>query len=97
MARSKDPRYRQWRKEVINRDECCVICGSKKRLAAHHMNDWSHHKEDRYDVDNGITLCGRHHRMYHVKFHSDYRVICTKKDFNRFMWIVNECKGLDDG
>ena len=93
-SRSKDKKYRQWRHDVVTRDGCCVLCGSKKRLTAHHINDWSHFKEDRYNVNNGITLCGRHHRFYHCSFNSDYRVKCTRKQFEKFMKLYMEFKGL---
>lgn len=59
------PRYKNWRLEVFKRDHfCCVNCGSKKDIQAHHIKAWKH-KDLRYTVANGITLC----RKCHLKAH----------------------------
>lgn len=51
--------YRSWRTLVYKRDnyicQCCGVVGG--RLNAHHIYPFSEHKELRYLVDNGITLC----------------------------------------
>lgn len=57
--------YRQWRKTVIDRDKTCKICGSNRRLEAHHIKPFSMYPELRYDPDNGITLCCSCHRKLH--------------------------------
>ena len=92
MARNRDRRHRKWRDEVKDRDKVCQICGGKKRLAAHHLYDWSHYIDKRYDVDNGILLCGRHHNIYHVKFKWGYRARCTVADWNRFIRLIKVIK-----
>lgn len=59
-----DPEYKQWRKNVCNRDEWkCKILNSdcKGRLEVHHILGWKDHPELRYEVNNGITLCHFHH------------------------------------
>lgn len=67
--------YRQWRKSVFIRDGfTCTCCGDHNykgrggtlRLEAHHINDWKNNIDQRYDVNNGITLC----QDCHIKFHS---------------------------
>ena len=67
--------YRMWRKTVFDRDGyVCQCCGDKSHkghpvtLAAHHIKNWNDNPDDRYDVDNGITLCER----CHLDFHSAY-------------------------
>lgn len=57
---------KQWRDAVKKRDEHkCVECGSTKSLHAHHIKGWQKHPELRYDIDNGLTLCVRHHQKAH--------------------------------
>lgn len=67
--------YRMWRKTVFDRDGyVCQCCGDKSHkghpvtLVAHHIKNWNDNPDDRYDVDNGITLCER----CHLDFHSAY-------------------------
>ena len=51
-----------WSKAVRARDGGkCFICESKERLAAHHILPAKTWPECKFDIDNGITLCSRHH------------------------------------
>lgn len=60
--------YREWRKEVLKRDEYkCTKCNNKKRLEAHHIKKFSKYKELRFELDNGITLCKECHKEIHRK------------------------------
>ena len=57
-----NPEYKQWRKQVLERDNYqCVVCGEKytkeHKLIVHHILPWRNHIEIRYDINNGITLC----------------------------------------
>ncbi len=72
------PKYKKWRKEVFERDNyICQICfGEDERmfgekefsLEAHHIKRWADHKELRYVVNNGITLCREcHFCLHHIK------------------------------
>jgi hypothetical protein len=50
---------REFREGVFARDgSCCVICGSRENLDAHHIQDRKTLPNDGYAVSNGITLCG---------------------------------------
>ena len=60
----QDSRYKQWRKEVRNRDNWQCRLDSEECsdvLETHHILTWNEHKELRYEVNNGITLCRFHH------------------------------------
>lgn len=64
--------YKKWRLKVYKRDnfQCCwPNCQSKKGLNAHHILNWSKNKVLRFSVNNGITLCEKHHKV--VTGHED--------------------------
>jgi hypothetical protein len=56
--------YKVWRQTVFKRDYFrCVLCGaSGVKLEANHIRLWRDYPELRYDVDNGVTLCGPCHK-----------------------------------
>jgi len=60
----------EWRKNVLARDQKCVICGGEKHLEAHHIFGYKGYPELRDNVDNGITLC----QFCHGNYHSQYGV-----------------------
>lgn len=59
--------YAEWRINVWKRDYfTCQKCFSVgKNLNAHHINSWSDNINERYCVDNGITLCKDCHKELH--------------------------------
>ena len=58
---------REWRKKVYERDNyICQCCGKQgRRLNAHHLNGYNWDKDNRYNVDNGVTLCEECHGKFH--------------------------------
>ena len=80
--------YREWRKEVIERDGCCVVCDSKESLHAHHLNCAVYHPLLKFDVNNGVTLCYACHTLLHCHFKKNYRVKCTEDDFIDFKLLA---------
>ena len=58
--------YSEFIKGVFKRDGYkCQRCGSNKNLNAHHLNSYHWYKEGRTDVNNGVTLCGDCHKLFH--------------------------------
>lgn len=54
--------YRNWRRAILKRDNYfCQVCGKKGCIEVHHLLPWAIYPEQRYDVNNGITLCSEHH------------------------------------
>lgn len=68
--RKEDYGYIRWAQDVKRRDNyACVICNRKGILLnSHHLNSWSDHPSQRYDVGNGVTLCSFHHDDFHEKY-----------------------------
>ncbi len=65
---SRDPtsksskKYSEWKKAVKERDAYkCQKCDAVKNLHAHHIVPWKTDINLRFEIDNGITLCGRCH------------------------------------
>lgn len=86
--------YEEWHTAVIKRDGVCQSCGigpDEVTLHAHHIKDGSYHPDDRYNVDNGITLCGATdnnrgcHCALHTSLKSSYRQKTTDKDLYNFL------------
>lgn len=68
-----------WAKMVKDRDHWkCRVCGSTERLCAHHIQPKRKASALVFDVDNGITLCYKHHRLaHHGNFGNRREVRCA--------------------
>lgn len=62
--------YVEWMKSVYERyDYQCQKCESVgNNLNAHHILNYSSHKEHRYDIDNGIVFCNKCHTSFHRRY-----------------------------
>ena len=81
--------YAEWRIAVWSRDKTkCRVCGIRKDpMVAHHLDGFNIFPEKRFDVDNGVTLCDRHH----ISFHSNYGFgNNTKEQFEEFKQRTTE-------
>lgn len=55
-----------WKQAVLHRDNyCCRICKTTFNLEVHHINSWASFPEERFILQNGISLCELHHKLYH--------------------------------
>lgn len=99
----RDRRYAAWIRLVKRRDKKCRICGSTERLAAHHLEDGSNNPELRYELSNGVSLCGSRngkvggcHMNFHCNFKKSYRQKCTKDDYLNFEVLSKYFKGMNN-
>lgn len=59
--------YSEWRTQVFKRDNyTCIRCGKhREHLNAHHIKFWSSYPQERFNVQNGQTLCRTCHTEVH--------------------------------
>lgn len=63
-SRQSGSAYTFWRNQVYSRDvyKCKILNKDcKGEIEAHHILRWHDYPELRYEVNNGITLCHKHH------------------------------------
>lgn len=59
-------KYRKWRENVLIRDDyTCKHCGTKIELEVHHIKKFSEFEDERYEINNGVTLCKQCHMELH--------------------------------
>ncbi len=66
IRRSRD--YKAWRLAVYKKDGfTCVGCGDSRgrNLEAHHKLSFANYPDERFNVDNGVTLCTTCHAEIH--------------------------------
>lgn len=61
--------YKKWTKNIFERDDyTCKECNQHGGyLEAHHVKSWIDYPKERYNLDNGITLCKKCHKLIHKK------------------------------
>ena len=65
--RIEQNRRAAWSYEVRERDGfACRLCGSTEGIEAHHIVPWDADVGQRYNPENGITLCRIHHDRIHI-------------------------------
>lgn len=78
---------RVWAREVLKRDGCCVRCGSTYNLTAHHVQSYADNPEMRFELENGVTLCGNCHAEEHGDLSPDF----VKHQSKREVKICGHC------
>lgn len=62
--------YHNWRKEVFSKDNyTCQKCLERGgELNAHHIENFNINSKLNFNISNGITLCNKHHKEFHIKY-----------------------------
>jgi ABC-type uncharacterized transport system ATPase subunit len=88
--RKDDYGYIRWSSEVKRRDNyTCIICGRRGvMLNSHHMNSWADHPDERYDIQNGATLCQSCHDRFHDIYGKGKNTVAQFKEFESIMAVI---------
>jgi len=91
--RSKDPKFIAWSKKVKQKDDFqCQICFKDNQyLESHHVRNWLDYPSERFNVDNGVTLCKFHHVQFHNLFGKSFN---TPEQFSQFKQICKLLKNV---
>lgn len=88
---------KEWATKVKERDKGCIICGKKEYLNAHHLIP-REIKEFRYNLDNGVSLCPRHHKFnYQISAHKNSFIFIEWLKINRpkqFKRLLKKSRGM---
>ena len=89
-TRRTSTEYKLWRKSVIERDNyTCQKCGQNGGdLIAHHINNFTEHKNLQLAIDNGFTLCKECHRVFHNRYGYKNNTLEQLNEFLRLEEIV---------
>lgn len=64
MKRKYDTKHRGWAEAIKWKfDGKCIVCGATNYINAHHLIPWEIERF-RFDYNNGIALCPKHHTKY---------------------------------
>lgn len=87
---------KEWREKVKARDNSqCVICDAIKFVHTHHIIP-REVKEFRWNIDNGICLCARHHKFSRdISAHGNPLMFIRWLDINRGKQLNNLMKTYD--
>lgn len=84
---------KKWKKDVYRRDLWkCQLSGSNYKIRAHHLNGYNWDIENRWNPDNGVTLCLGHHKIFHCLYGSGQN---TKEQFLEYSKFIFELKELN--
>lgn len=70
-----------WSKQIKARDGKCMVCGSKHELEAHHIYPKIQYPEKALDIEYGITLCSKCHRLDESSVHRILGHIYTQEQW----------------
>ena len=88
-TKNNEPKYRntlenkEWRESVFEQDNyTCQYCGKRGgKIEGHHLNSYANYPDERYDIENGKTLCKKCHKDFHHQFGNNV----TKEQYTKYI------------
>lgn len=81
-TRSLLAKHKSWSIAIKKRDNyACQKCSSNTSLIAHHINSWKNFPQERFDMNNGVTLC----LICHKNLHKTWGKISIRENFLNFI------------
>ncbi len=88
--RKDDYLFVRWARAVKKRDHyMCQLCEGRGELNSHHLNGWNTFPDERYSIENGVTLCKTCHNQFHDRYGRGGN---TKEQFDEFTAIYQLMK-----
>lgn len=83
FERQQDEQFVKWSKSVKDRDSyTCQVCKAYGvPLNSHHKNSWDLFVDQRYLLENGVTLCVYDHDLFHSIFGKGKNTVYQFKQF----------------
>jgi hypothetical protein len=82
--------FREWRNAIFNRDDyTCQQCGARSKagqpitIYPHHIKSFTYYPELRFDINNGLTVCGECHKLL-----TAWQIL--SKEIHRGKWSKNK-------
>jgi len=99
VDRLNDPRHIKWAKIVKARDDyTCQICDTTNTyLNSHHKNSWDMFENERFKVDNGVTLCVKCHERFHEIYGAGSNTECQFEEFARIAGMLRNIARANKG
>ena len=62
--------WQRWRSAILRRDNyTCQITGQVGgKIAAHHLHNWAHFPDLRFELSNGVTITRELHTLFHERY-----------------------------
>ncbi len=64
LGAARSPQWREVRNKFIKEHPLCAVCGTKKKLEAHHVRPYHEFPALELDESNLIVLCREHHFLF---------------------------------
>jgi len=80
----QSPEGKAWSYDVLAKSNfTCIKCGERGgSLRAHHLNAFASYPEQRFDIENGVCLCGDCHDKFHTLYGKGNN---TKEQFDEWL------------
>jgi len=88
--RFKDPHHKKWAKAIKERDGfACQVCETQVGyLHSHHLNSYDIFISQRYELNNGLTLCKHCHFLFHSIYGSGGNTFFQFNEFTKMLKLI---------